>query len=295
MSSYADVPAGAVPEADAIARYRRDGFLVLRGVLGPKLVRDCIEAIGGLASGRIPRTETEIGFEPGVDAAGLAPDQRQDHIRKFAYYVGDAPALMAAAMAKPLHDALDRLVGTGRVLFQDMALIKPPRIGGQKDWHQDAAYFRVSDARLIVGSWIALDPASRENGCMEVIPGSHLLGPTAHVAKLDPNQCHIRRDLIRADRKVAIELAPGDALIFSSLIHHYTAPNTSGLRRRALQFHFNQLGMDWTTLEDHRRDFHDERGEYAGCTVQPAPVPPGQEFRYRSDRAIPIVPRADWG
>lgn len=295
MSSFADVAAGRMPSADEIASYRRDGFLVLRSVIGPKLVHDCIEAIAGLASGRIPTRETQISFEPGIDAGGLAADARQDHIRKFAYYVADAPALMASAQAKRLHDALDLIMGAGRVLFQDMALIKPPRIGGQKDWHQDAAYFRVSDARLIVGCWIALDPAGRDNGCMEVIPGSHLLGPAAHVAHLDLNACHIRRDLIRTDRRVAIELAPGDALIFSSLLHHYTAPNRSDLRRRALQFHYNQLGMDWTSLEDHRRDFHDESGAYAGCTVQPQPVPKGQEFKYRSDRAIPIRPQADWG
>lgn len=295
MSSYADIPAGRLPEADAIARYRRDGFLVLRGVIGPKLVQACIDALVGLAAGRLATTETQISFEPGFDAEGVQPEQRQDYIRKLAYYVADSPALRAAAMAARLHETLDRLLGTGRVLFQDMALIKPPRIGSQKDWHQDAAYFRVSDARLIVGSWIALDPAGRGNGCMEVIPGSHRLGPAAHVPQMDPNLCHIRRDLIRSERKVEVELAPGDALIFSSLIHHYTAPNRSDLRRRALQFHYNQLGMDWTSLEDHRRDFHDERGEYAGCTVQPGPVPPGQEFKYRADRAIPIVPTADWG
>lgn len=295
MARFADVASGSRPDTDQIARYRRDGFLVLRGVLGPKLVAACIEAIGGLAAGRLPLTETQIGFENGVDPTKLAPEERQDHIRKFAYYVGDSPALMRAAMAQPLHAALDGLLGVGRVLFQDMALIKPPRIGGQKDWHQDAAYFRVSDARLIVGSWIALDPAGRDNGCMQVIPGSHLLGPAPHVPMLDPNECHIRRDLIHAERSVAIELAPGDALIFSSLLHHYTAPNTSGLRRRALQFHYNQLGMDWGSLEDHRRDYHDEQGQYCGCTVQPQPVPPGKEFKYRSDRAIPIVPATDWG
>ena len=48
--------------------------------------------------------------------------------------------------------------------------MKPPKVSGEKPWHQDAAYFRGSDPNLMFGVWIALDPATRENGCMEVIP-----------------------------------------------------------------------------------------------------------------------------
>jgi copper chaperone CopZ len=85
--------------------------------------------------------------------------------------------------------AIITLVLMGRLLealperFQDMALLKPPRLGREKPWHQDAAYFRGSDPHLMFGVWIALDPATRENGCMEVIPRSHLAGPAPHVPR----------------------------------------------------------------------------------------------------------------
>ena len=62
-----------------------------------------------------------------------------------------------AAMNRRLHARLDQLLGRGRVLFQEMALVKPPRIGSEKPWHQDASYFRVTDPGLIVGVWIALE------------------------------------------------------------------------------------------------------------------------------------------
>jgi phytanoyl-CoA hydroxylase len=283
-------------EPEEIAAYRRDGFVAVRRIIGPKLVKACVDDLIGLATGRLQRTSTIVMFEPGydADAQDAAPEQREDYIRKFAYYVEDSRALRAAAMNERLHRILDQLVGTGRVMFQDMALIKPPLRGSKKDWHQDAAYFRVSDPRLIVGVWIALDPSRRENGCMEFIPGSHLKGPAIHVQQLDINACHIRRDQIDLARRVAIELDPGDALIFHPLVHHYTEPNRSALRRRAVQFHYHQLGMDWGTLEDHRRDFHDESGAYCGCTVQPPPVPPELRYEPKHDRAIPVVPEADW-
>ncbi len=289
----------AEPEVDGttletVAAYRRDGFVVVRNLIGPKLIEACIDGISGLASGRIPKTTTEIAFEPGVDPSRLRPEDREDHIRKFAWYVEDSPPLYAAAMSRRLHALLDRILGTGRVLFQDMALIKPPKIGGAKRWHQDASYFRVSDPGLITGVWIALDEATKENGCMEVIPGSHLAGPAIHMPDLDVNECTIRPDLLRLQDRLAIELRPGDALVFHSLLHHYTAPNRSLHRRRAIQFHFHQLGMQWTSLEEHRRAFHDETGAYAGCTVQKGPVPAGKEFKYVGGGRTHEIRPTDW-
>jgi phytanoyl-CoA hydroxylase len=286
---------GGAPLAAAdVAAYRRDGYCILRGAIGERLVGACAADIAGLASGRIPARSTEIAFEAGVDPALLAPDAREDHIRKFAWYVEDSEPLRAAAMAPRLHRALDQILGEGRVLFQDMALIKPPRIGSPKPWHQDAAYFRVSDPGLIVGVWIALDAARRENGCMEVVPGSHLDGPAVHLPHADMNQCEIRAEHLRLADRVAIELDPGDALIFHALLHHYTAPNRSDLRRRAVQFHYHQTGLRWMSLEDHRRHYHDETGAYAGCTVQSVPTVPGKEFVYKGGRQRPVVAVPGW-
>ena len=293
MDGFEPGQGGPLSSAD-VATYRRDGYVVMRGAIGQRLVAACVDEIAGLASGRIPARSTEIGFEAGVVPATLRPEEREDHIRKFAWYVEDSEPLRAAAMAPRLHHALDQILGQGRVLFQDMALIKPPRRGSAKPWHQDAAYFRVSDPSLIVGVWIALDAARRENGCMEVIPGSHLDGPAVHLPHADMNQCEIRTDKLRLADRVPVELDPGDALIFHSLLHHYTARNVSDLRRRAIQFHYHQTGLRWLSLEDHRRHYHDESGAYAGCTVQSVPTTPGKEFIYKDGRQRDVVPVPGW-
>lgn len=286
-------PAGFLG-ADGIAAYRRDGYVVVRGLIGPRLVAAASQAITGLASGSIPARATEIAFEPGVDAARLPAHEREGHIRKFSRFIDDAPALRAVAMSGALHRILDRIMGEGRELLQDMALIKPPRVGGAKPWHQDAAYFRVRDPGLIVGVWIALDPALRANGCMEVIPGSHLDGPVAHVPAEDVNLCTIDPARLRLADRVAVELDPGDALVFHPLLHHYTAPNTSDLPRRALQFHFNQAGTVWTGLEAHRLLFHDANGAYAGCTMPKGVLAAGGEVPWPEGRGLPVVPAEDW-
>ena len=110
-----------------------------------------------------------------------------------------------------------------------------PRIGAEKCWHQDAAYFRADDPDRVFGVWIALDPADGGNGCMELVPRSHRDGAVPHLPHADINLCTIEPARVRRDARVAIALAPGDALVFHSLLHHYTAPNPSYRRRRALQ------------------------------------------------------------
>lgn len=283
-------PADRGLTTDEIARYRREGWLVMRGLLDASHVAGCLEALQDIADGRRPLASSKALLEPEVRAGRASADAAIDRVRKFVDFVEEFPALRRAAMKRRLHAGLDRILGEGRVLFQDMALVKPPRIGSEKKWHQDAAYFRVSDPNLIAGVWIALDRATRENGCMQVIPGSQLGGPVPHVPMLDINECHIRPDVVRAERRIAIEMEPGDALIFHACLHHFTEPNTSGMRRRAVQFHFHQLGLDWGDLAMHQRSYRDERGAYCGCTVQPPPVPPGEEFEYPVKRTIPVVP-----
>ncbi|HEX3497891.1 MAG TPA: phytanoyl-CoA dioxygenase family protein, partial [Stellaceae bacterium] len=258
---------------DAIAQYRSDGYVILRGLLSERAVEVCRQALSDLASGRIVARETQLMFEPGTVPERIAAGERELYIRKYMDYVEDAPDLKAAAMNRRLHRALDQLLGQGRVLFQEMALVKPPRIGGDKPWHQDAAYFRISDPALIAGVWIALDPALRQNGCMEVVPGSHLGGAVPHVHENDFNRCRIVEGHLRAEERVALEMQPGDALVFSALLHHYTAPNRSDLRRRAIQFHYHQIGAVWGGVEEHRILYHFADGSYAGCTVPHAPAP----------------------
>jgi phytanoyl-CoA hydroxylase len=274
---------------DAIARYRRDGYLVIRNLLGPRNVAACIQALSDLATGHIKTRETTLMYEAGTRPEDLSPEGRELHIRKYMDFTEEAPALKAAANSRRLHAALDQILGQGRVLFQEMALVKPPRIGSEKPWHQDAAYFRLTDPGLIVGVWIALDPALKMNGCMEVVPGSHLDGPVPHVHENDFNRCRIIPPKVRARERVAIEMQPGDALLFNSLLHHFTSPNKSDLRRRAVQFHYHQAGAVWGTLEEHARLFHDEHGTYAGCTL-PHGDAARSNYVYRDGLPRMIVP-----
>ena len=182
-------------------------------------------------------------------------------IRKLARFV-KADARLAAAAAQPkLMGLLDQLIAPGHRLIQDMALMKPPLKGSEKPWHQDNAYFDWTPLDGIVGVWIALDEATVENGCMQIVPGSHLDGPAKHYHVRD---CQLADQQVEVEQIEVVPLKPGGVLFFCGLIHHGTPANQSASRRRALQFHYAAAHCRRMTFREHM-DYFSDGAFYTGC------------------------------
>lgn len=281
-----------VPELDddQAAHYRREGFLVIPGVLPPAHVEACKTALSDLMQERIPRRSTNIYYEAGQSIEGLSAAERELRVRRLDSFCDDHPALAAAANSRRLHAALDQLFGIGRTLFQEMALVKPPGIGAAKPWHQDASYFMLRDPSHVIGTWIALDAATLDNGCMQFIPRSQLDGAVPH-AQESLASCFIRPDRLSQRPVVAVPMQPGDAVVFHGLIQHFTDDNRSATRRRALQFHFCQLGGAWGNIDDHASLYHDESGDYSGCITPKYGEAAMRILRGASQKAVVPV---DW-
>ena len=81
---------------------------------------------------------------------------------------------------QPLLDVATSLIGPNVQLFHDQALYKLSKVGGDVPWHQDNGYWRCQPAELI-SICIAFDDADTNNGCMNVLPGSHLEEPHNHI------------------------------------------------------------------------------------------------------------------
>ena len=230
---------------DQAAHYRREGYLALPGVLPAAHVEACKAALSDLIQDRIPRCSTNLYYEAGQRIEGLAADERELRVRRLDSFCDEHPAL-AAANSRRLHAALDQLSGIGRTLFQEMALVKPPGIGAAKPWHQDASYFMLREPSHVIGTWIALDAATLDNGCMQFIPRSQLDAAVPHVQE-SLASCSIRPDRLSQRSVVPVPMQPGDAVVFHGLIQHFTDDKHSATRRRALQFHFCQAGAAWAT------------------------------------------------
>ncbi|HEY8744609.1 MAG TPA: phytanoyl-CoA dioxygenase family protein [Chloroflexota bacterium] len=226
--------AGDALTEDQVTAYEDQGFLGLERLLSPAEVQLSLEGLLDLIDGRYPEFR-HIQFEAGARAllGGMAAEQKQDLVRKIFSFVAYDSRLKAVAEHPRLLQAARRLLGDEPLLFEDKALIKPPRIGREKPWHQDHVYWNLPLGTRAVTAWIALDAATVENGCMYVIPGSHREGPVVHFRRRDWQICD---DQVATSRVVAAPLAPGGCLFFDSLLQHGTPANSSTQRRRALQF-----------------------------------------------------------
>lgn len=137
-------------------------------------------------------------------------------------------------------DPLEDLLGPNLMLFHDQALYKPPRTGGPVFWHQDNAYWRCSPPNL-VSCWLTLDDAVRENGAMQVLPGSHA-GLLSHETSAATRALLDSGGMVDESRAVVVEVPAGGCMFHHCQTPHHTAPNTTDGPRRAFAIHYMTPG-----------------------------------------------------
>ena len=219
---------------DDILRFHELGYLLIRNAISQS---DIIAARIALRDLILRRDADNLMIESAVATGfhNLDDAQRLNSVRKLMPIIRYDRRLRAVAADAGLLRVLQRIIGAPPVLTQDMAMIKPPRIGREKPWHQDLAYFNYPQDTIIVGAWIALDEAIPENGCMMIIPGSHRAGPVLHWTRRDWQICDSD---VQVERCAAVPMRRGDCLLFHCLLHHGTPPSRSDKTRWAMQFHY---------------------------------------------------------
>ena len=153
-------------DEERLARFRRDGYLALEGLVAPEEVaaprdettRVCIDHRAKLSSGR----EHSPEGDPAADYLAI----------HFPHKLSET---FFASLAHPnVVPVLTRLIGPNVKCMQSMLFIKHAGKPGQA-WHQDEDFIPTRD-RSLTAAWIALDDATVDNGCLWAIPGSHAPG-----------------------------------------------------------------------------------------------------------------------
>ena len=142
-----------------------------------------------------------------------------------------------APAADLIKAAKDWIKGGGKAIAPwDDKNFKPPGGRGQS-FHQDNLYLRQTP---VVAAWVALDRADAENGAMEMVRGSHLLGLLPlQAADTDVSVTEIETVLPPYLQRDLITLDPGDTVFFGGLTIHGSLPNRSADRfRRAFICHY---------------------------------------------------------
>ncbi len=152
---------------------------------------------------------------------------------------------------------MEALLGEEVYHYHSKMIMKDAKTGGAWTWHQDYGYWYHNGviAPDLASISIAIDPSTRENGCLQIVPRSHKLGRIEHT--LSGNQAGA--DMARVEKVLErmpvmhVVLEPGDAVVFHSNILHRSDANRSDKPRWSMICCYNAASNDPYLDEPHAR------------------------------------------
>lgn len=150
-----------------------------------------------------------------------------------------------------LLDIVEDLLGPDLMIYHSTLWAKQGGAGEYVSWHQDNTYFGHYPCEVL-SVWLALTPATVENGCMQYLPGTHRLGQLG-LREPDVSDGNLLASGQTADfdastvTPVPVELRPGEIAIHHAFLIHNSIPNRSGQTRMGMTFiyhppHLRQYG-----------------------------------------------------
>ena len=169
-----------------------------------------------------------------------------------------------------LQSLASQLVEGPASLYLPFTAVKSGGGGGRFHFHQDNQYTRFDGPGINL--WIALSPMTPENGCLQVVPRSHVSGTIDSVPSPDgDNHRTVAQD---PKRFLPIRMRAGDAIAFSRLTLHGSGANTTGEPRvaYAVQFYRDDVSATW----DGETKLLKERPRYPNIGPVDEITPPAQ-------------------
>jgi ectoine hydroxylase len=216
------------------ARYAEDGYILIKGMLTP-------EEIGLLGkAAREDRILDQHSYGRADGEGGTVRLSLWNHPTDTVYGM--------VARSESLVSCAEKLLGGEVYHYHSKMIMKDALVGGSWAWHQDYGYWYQNGVLfpLLTSASIAVDRATRENGCLQVIRGSHQLGRIEHTLKGDQagaDQQRVDRILERMEL-VYIEMEPGDTLFFHANLLHRSDRNRSDKPRWSMICCYNAARND---------------------------------------------------
>jgi hypothetical protein len=219
---------------DDIARYATDGYLIVRGLFSPEEIR---------LLGETARADHAL------DQAAVARDDGEGNKVRLSLWNHPGDGIYGmVARCRRLVDSVEQLIGGEVYHYHSKMILKDARTGGAWAWHQDYGYWYQNGLLFpdLCSVMIAVDAATRENGCLEVLRGSHRMGRINHI--LTGDQAGADRERVaEAEKrleKVHCLMHPGDAVFFHANTLHCSGPNHSEHPRWAMICCYNAASND---------------------------------------------------
>lgn len=207
-------------------QYDKDGYLIVRNFLQ----NEEVDLLYGLATGDDTMTNHAIDLN----------DQTGKKTRLTLWFTPGDDTFGLLTRTERMVNGVQALLGEGEVChFHSKLMQKEPKVGGAWEVHQDYGYwykngFVFPDAMLSV--MVALTKATKENGCLQVLKGSHKMGRIEHnfAGEQQGADQPFVDEAFKTFEKIYVELEPGDALFFHSNLLHWSEANLSERPRWSL-------------------------------------------------------------
>ncbi|UVI27423.1 phytanoyl-CoA dioxygenase family protein [Paenibacillus spongiae] len=212
-----------------VERYQRDGYLMVEGMFNEQEVARMIR-------------EVEQGERVATTAHGNA-DTSGRKARLAIWFDLNNDMWSDVSIAPRLVNGVRILLGEDAAFYHGKVMLKEAQSGGAWEWHQDYGYWYGGGFIYpnMISVFIALDEATKENGCLRVLRGSHKLGRLEHgrvgqQTGADANRIQQVESLFDL---VDCEMKPGTALFFHSNLLHSSRANESPNHRRSFIVCYN--------------------------------------------------------
>ncbi|MEM7019079.1 MAG: phytanoyl-CoA dioxygenase family protein [Pseudomonadota bacterium] len=154
-------------------------------------------------------------------------------------------------------DMVEQLIGPDFALWNSSFFAKPAKVGSKTPWHQDGQYWPIRPLATC-SVWVAIDASTPENGCLQVIPGSHKrreLGEHEfNSAKGLSLPLELKPDAYDESTARNIELAPGQISLHDVFLAHGSEPNRSDKPRRGMTLRYMPTTSVYQRDIDQRRN-----------------------------------------
>ena len=224
------------PTIDAVelAFYRHQGHLTVNGVFTADemdaVVRDIEEWGESFLSG-LPAEQRSWYIDGGVSARTVLRKLDNPHAHR--------DAVKALARDRRLVALVERFLGSGVSVYFSQIFFKPPEGGGPKPAHQDNFYFGPTDIEGVVTTWIALDDATLENGCLYFGDGTNQGPVYRHFApEGEPYNLQLPAEVLDKQPMAPAPVRKGGISFHHGNTFHQSGPNQSPQWRRACALHF---------------------------------------------------------
>ena len=219
---------------EQLSDYDRDGYIVVRNLFS----KDEIDSLGHAA-----RSDNEM------DKSSTQRDDGEGNAVRLALWnhPGDGIYGMFARCRKMV-DRVEEILKDEAYHYHSKMILKDAKVGGAWAWHQDYGYWYQNGVLSpnLCSVMIAVDQATTENGCMQVIKGSHKLGRINHI--LSGDQAGADMERVEEAKKrldlVHVTMDQGDALFFHSNTLHASDANESDHPRWAMICCYNAASND---------------------------------------------------